>query len=165
NIVWEPAYPNYPALIVDGTIHMNFNEDAEGDIVSESDISGNGHSINLNPSHTPYQGESDGSVIADGDQVTAISNGETYDSATHDDVYPSVIRGLVAVTGELDFDGGHPVIEGVVYAGKFEMKAGVSVTLTYNPIYYSDPPPGFYELGGGGAPFLKQGSIVRVTSP
>ncbi|HNQ23602.1 MAG TPA: hypothetical protein PKK06_10960 [Phycisphaerae bacterium] len=48
-VLWEPAVPNYPALIVEGPIKFDYETQ-----LSESHVN-----LNLNPSHTPYKGASD----------------------------------------------------------------------------------------------------------
>ncbi len=86
SIRWDPAVPNYPALLVDGNFSLAH---------SGSDLSEETHSTNFNPVGTAYGGEEDG------------------DSS---DTYPSDIRGLVFINGTFKntLGGGNPINGGLI---------------------------------------------------
>lgn len=115
---WEPARPNFPALIVQGDIRLRLvngtlQEDDEG--------------VNFNPVQTPYNGVSDASL---------------------GDSYPSAIAGIVYCSGNLLMDGNSNgnimVIDGVVIAnGTCTINQEASVFIEYNSQHLADPPPGF----------------------
>ena len=92
-ISWEPAVANYPALLVQGT--YEFHHDAG--YLDEISIG-----INFDPQHTPYP---------PGDP-----NGWDDDK---DDQYPSVIKGLIYVSNDVNNDEfkGAPTFEGVMVVG------------------------------------------------
>ncbi len=112
---WEPAVPNYPALLVSGN-HIKIS------IVSSVlyETSGTG---SFNPPGTPYDG------VADTDTT---------------DSYPSVIKGLVYVSGDLTISTNSAVFDGVVVVGG-SLDASGDMSLTYQPTFLNDPPPGFAE--------------------
>ena len=113
---WEPAVPNYPALLVSGNIEISIT----AGVLYESNASGS-----YNPFGTPYEG-------------FAVT--EDTDTA---DTYPSVIKGLVYVSGNLQMRN-HPVIDGVVVIGGSLVDAR-DLTLTYQPTLLTNPPPGFAD--------------------
>ena len=114
---WEPAVPNYPALMVRGD--FVFNTDG-GQPLSEWSTK-----VNYNPPGTPYNGDED----------TLI-----------DDTYPTIIKGLVYVSGNAssmssmiaDFQ----VFDGTVIVGG-DLDADGGLNLTYQPTFLNNPPPGF----------------------
>ena len=117
NVVsWEPAVANYPALLVQGDI------DNLRSLETPLDEAARG--VNFNPAGSPYQGSTDS------DQT---------------DSYPSLIKGIVYVSGSLGIND-HPHIDGVLITGdELNVFSGESLTITYDPLYMSDPPPGFED--------------------
>ena len=64
-----------------------------------------------------------------------------YDNDTSDS-YPSEIKGLVYVSGNLNQTPASAM--GMLVTGG--TAALTAPTLSFNPIYYSNPPPGFYTI-------------------
>lgn len=128
-----PAISNYPSLLVRGSIKFTYHSD---DFLVESS-----EGVNFNPTGAPDAG------------VT--------DSDTADD-YPSLIRGLVYVTGTLDApsDGLTSVNEGVLLAGAMTFSS--SHRSRYSPIFSASPPPGFAR---GNAMVVAPGTWRRETAP
>ncbi|MDZ4659278.1 MAG: hypothetical protein SH868_17025 [Bythopirellula sp.] len=87
SILWQPAIANFPALLVQGNVSMNWQHSIE---LSEPSLG-----INFNPSHTPYQSVSDADLT---------------------DRYPGLITGIVYMTGEWITDG-QTKIQGTVVVG------------------------------------------------
>lgn len=114
---WEPAVPNYPALLVAGNMSFQHTKLATLD---EATIGGG---TNFNPPGTPYNGQSDSDTL---------------------DVYPSVIKGLVYVSAKAVADLNHPAFEGVVVTGG-AFKGSSNLSLTYRSTHFDDPPPGFKD--------------------
>ncbi len=117
-VAWEPARPNFPALLVSGS--MTIAHGSAG--LSEADFG-----INFNPAGAAFpfpEGESDG------------------DS---DDGYPSIVRGLVYVSGNIEL-ANHPTFDGVVLAGLDVIARGPGLDLRYRPTFLNDPPPGFDQM-------------------
>jgi hypothetical protein len=84
-VLLQPARSDFPALIVNGNLALNYSSTST--TLSESD-----QSTNYNPAGAPYLG------VADSDTA---------------DQYPSEIQGLVHVTGTLDFSK-DSLVRGVV---------------------------------------------------
>lgn len=115
---WEPAHPNFPALIVQGDIHFRpidgtLRESEEG--------------INFNPPQTPYMSATD---------------------STLDDSYPSAIAGIVYCTGNMAIDGNNngfsAAFHGVlVVAGSCVIEREAGAYIEYDPAARDAPPPGF----------------------
>ena len=108
---WAPKVANFPVLLVDGDIIFNWHGEHE---LRES-IAG----VNYNPSHTPYQGQSDT------DQT---------------DNYPGRIAGLIYVSGKLTMTH-ECVLQGVVVVDTVDPQD--NMTLTYDSTFLDNPPPGF----------------------
>lgn len=114
---WAPAVANYPALLVQGTFSLQFDDTKQlQDKASQS--------ANFNPGGTPYQGVSD---------------------ATYTTVYPVTMQGLVYVSGNLTLSS-NPKIDGCVIVGGYVTCSG-NTTLIYEPTFYNTPPPGFIDSG------------------
>ncbi len=112
----SPATPGYPSLLVSGDFLIRATNRALSEVES---------SANFNPDGMPYQ-------------FNNPAVGST-DSSSND-IYPSEIRGLVAVSGNLVFEnqshiGGEMIIGGSVSG---------SPTLTYQSDSIIAPPPQFY---------------------
>lgn len=113
-VSWEPAVANYPALLVQGG---SFQLDLTDGTLSESD-----RGENFNPVGSPYLGGTDS------DQA---------------DSYPSEIKGLIYGDGGLSI-GDRMVINGLLIAGgQIEVFSGNALTVTYDPSFAANAPPGF----------------------
>ena len=110
----EPAVSNYPALLVQGSIALGM----QNTVLSEA-----GRGVNFNPAGSPYQG------LSDNDQL---------------DTYPSQVKGLVYVSGLVHVRDNHPRIDGVLVCGQLNVNTSDQLTVTYDPSYMANPPPGFF---------------------
>jgi hypothetical protein len=114
---WEPAVANYPALLVGGNMRFQMNG---GGMLQEAVVG-----VNYNPPGTPYEDAEDGDTV---------------------DTYPSVIRGLVYISGDVVMQTS-PVFEGVVVVGNtLSTMSSPVLSLTYQPTFLNNPPPGFGGL-------------------
>jgi hypothetical protein len=136
---WEPAIANYPALLVDGAMNFCLSSTA----LSEADLD-----KNFNPLGTPYEALDDSDLL---------------------DTYPSVINGLVYVSGDAATDeklvdaafAGLPIrsaVNGVTVVG-VTFTATQNMDFTYDAKFFNDPPPGF---GAGGDVAISPGTWRRV---
>lgn len=115
---WEAAVANYPCLLVSGNMGVQMNG---GGTLDEALLG-----VNFNPVGTPYQGVEDGDML---------------------DSYPSVIKGLVYISGDSLMQSS-PVFEGVVVVGNtLSTSTGLNLGLTYNGLFLNDAPPGFGNQG------------------
>lgn len=120
HVNWEPAYPNYPALLVDGDIRiaMKDGELAESVILPPS----------FNPAGAPYQGNAD---------------------SDWNDTFISSLAGLFYCTGNLEIAGSTlqdraPDLRGVFIAdGNCVVSDRMFPTIKHDPLPANDPPPGF----------------------
>ena len=111
---WEPAIPNYPALLVQGPLCLYMDGTAPLD---ETDAG-----TSLNPMGAPYDGFWDGDT---------------------DDTYPSIIKGLIYAESRLDV-ASFPVVNGVVVSGGIvNVTPSTVFDLTFDKTYLDNPPPGF----------------------
>jgi hypothetical protein len=118
---WNPAVANYPALMVEGNFLFK-TLDAQLSEVSTG--------VNFNPVGTPYLGATDG---------------------VPDDVYPSIINGLVYVSGDASDNSSftRTAVNGVLLIGNTltlnpsSNNDPIYLDLTYDQKYYNNPPPGF----------------------
>lgn len=106
----------------------------------EADTTFNENSLNLNPPGTPYEG------VEDNDQ---------------DDSYPSLVKGIVYGTGNVNIVWGQTAVNGVVIAGN-TINVNADLELIYNSLYLTNPPPGF---AGGPEMEISSGSWRRAASP
>jgi hypothetical protein len=113
---WQPAVPNFPALLVDGSFEIH---------ADDSGLVESREQTNFNPLGTPFNG---------------ISPSKDTDQ---NDTYLSRINGIVYVSGNLRF-GSHPVLEGVVVCGG-KVTVADFLDLTHNPFPAQNPPPGFRD--------------------
>ncbi len=116
-LVWEPAEPNYPALLTNDTLCIalssaGFNETNVG--------------TNLNPPETPYP----------------MNGGTSNSQFTDTDSYPSEISGLIYSTHDLKFSATSNVTGVVIAHEKIKVEA-TSLNLNYDSSYFENPPPGF----------------------
>ncbi len=112
-INWEPAVANLPCLLIQGSANIQ----------TDTTVLTEGGSIpNLNPASTPYPYPSGAS------------------NTTTNDTYPSIIDGLVYVSGNFTSQS-NPSIDNLIVTGTWT----ASGTITFNPqpILLSNPPPGF----------------------
>ena len=108
---WEPAVINYPALLVSGDMRISLNNAP----LSETTLA-----VNFNSPGTPYLGAEDTKIAQD---------------------YPSIIKGLVYVSGYLATMN-NPVLDGAVVVGG-TVNVNDTLELTYQPTFLNNPPPGF----------------------
>lgn len=132
NVLMEPAISNFPSLLVDGSIGIKVDS---GTQLWEYGT------LNFNPLGTPYNGEADSDIS---------------------DSYPSVIRGLVYVSGQMNFisDLKYSDFEGVVICGSMALNSDCN--FNYQSVFLEFPPPGF---GAGSEMQVIPGSWRRVSSP
>jgi hypothetical protein len=120
---WTPGTPGLPCLLVRGDMAIGFNK-AANTVLSEANLS-----TNFNGTNHPFP-----------------FSGGTTDSDTLD-TYPSVIDGLVYVSGSLTVDSvSFSRIDNLIVGGAYNVKRD-TVTLEYNPSYAATPPPGFTGSG------------------
>ncbi len=115
-INWEPAVPNYPSLLVSGSIILIVEDVSNG--LDESNTG------NLNPPGTPFP----------------YSGGFT-DSDTADK-WPSELKGLFYASGNISIELKDPKITGVVVSGQ-DLTIKRNTQIIYSPVFFSNPPPGF----------------------
>ena len=121
SVNWAPAVLNYPALLVIGDMVFRYDTDA----LNEAD-----RATNFNPVGTPYQGSEDADTL---------------------DTYPSMITGLVYVSGTLDVESfnSQSKVDGVIVAGQLAIDFE-NLFVTYESVFVNHPPPGF----GSGDPMI-----------
>ncbi len=128
-INWAPAISNYPCLIVRGNMQIAWST-SSGQTLNETDLSAGVY--NFNPTGTPYPYPS-GST-----NILVL------------DTYPSIIDGLVYVTGNVTGNGSgtsnYPTIDQLIVGGTYDPVKD-TVTYSYKGNYLATPPPGF--RGGG----------------
>lgn len=112
-ILWQPAVGNFPALLVQGSLTMDWNANQT---LRELYLG-----VNLNPAGTPYNDVEDSDVV---------------------DEYAGGIQGLVYVTGDLLVQNQPAAVDGVIVMGGATV-ADSSLTLQYDSTFYNNPPPGF----------------------
>jgi hypothetical protein len=112
SVTWDAAVPGMPALLVDGKIKLQMTMNP----LREAAIS-----KNLNPSSTPYEGAW---------------------NATMANVYPSRIKGLVYVSGDLEV-GGDQTIDGLLLCGQKLLIKDGTLSALYDDRHLFAPPPGF----------------------
>lgn len=118
SVQWVPAVANYPCLMVNGDFTLS---------MSSTSLSESSEATNYNPPGAPYPYPSG---AFDTDQS---------------DSYPSVIDGLVYISGAVTVAGSNTV-DMLVVGGSLTMNALSSLTIRDEPAYAADPPPGFYSV-------------------
>ena len=115
---WNAVAPGMPALVVEGDFSIE---------LAENSLDESAHSTNFNPLHTPYRGDGD--------------NDEN-------DFYPSRVRGLVVVTGNLEVDSAEATsLHGGLYVlGDLNQKTHLQVHR--DDRIQTNPPPGFRTTVG-----------------
>jgi len=117
-VLIESARADYPALIVDGDVELLY--DSETANLSETALN-----TNFNPFGAPYGGEEDSDVL---------------------DSYPSVIRGLVHLTGTLRLKSTASV-EGVVIC-ESAVTADDANEIIYDSTLFTNPPWRYTKASG-----------------
>lgn len=135
---WEPAVANYPALLVQGNMMFNFTDASLGE---------KGNRTNYNPPGTPYP-------YPDGEP-----NGDEADT------YPSILKGLVYVSGDLEITK-YPHVEGViVVGGTFTSSQSQGLNVTYQQTFLNKPPPGFGSAVGRMSPVMGTWQWTELPAP
>jgi hypothetical protein len=132
-VSWEPAVPNYPALLTDAAIPIGLGSAA----LSETTMN-----ANFNPTGTPYP------------YIGGIQDADSTDA------YPSAIRGIVYSKANLIIQN-QTAVEGTVVASNDISVQGGTVNLKYNSTWLNNPPPGF-DLGTAKKMQITAGSWKRV---
>lgn len=114
-VTWEPAVPNYPALMTNSTITVGFGTAS----LSESALN-----VNFNPPDTPYP------------YVGGTANSVSTDN------FPSFVSGLIYSKSNLNFTNS-PTIAGVVVVNNQITVFSAALNLTFRNVCLSNPPPGF----------------------
>ncbi|HMO86262.1 MAG TPA: hypothetical protein PKC18_15215 [Lacipirellulaceae bacterium] len=115
-INWHPPTPNYPALMVQGTLEMAWDGNQSLTETTLVPLA----LVNYNPPGSPYEGMEDSDVL---------------------DSYPGVINGLVYVSGNLTITQPLKLFGAIIAGGTTSVSA--SATLNYNSVHAAAPPPGF----------------------
>ena len=113
---WSPVSPNYPALMVRGTAQFQ---------MSQVDLSETLLATNFNPTGAPFNTTVDSDIT---------------------DTYPSRIKGLVYVSGQMRIPGAvgyEPLFDGSVVCTTFQADSLGDVKFSYRPTHIHYPPPGF----------------------
>lgn len=121
-INWEPAVPNYPSLLVSGSITLSMKYKSNG--LDESSFG-----KNFNPPGTPFP------------YVGGVTDSDTSDQ------WPSEFKGLIYATGDIYIDNKPARITGVVVSGQNIVIRNDTDQIVYNSIFLENPPPGFVGTG------------------
>jgi hypothetical protein len=137
-IHWAPAVAGYPALLVDADnpSALQFSIRSSNQVLSEAD-----QRVNYNPAGAPH---------------------EQFGSDTElNDIYPSVIRGMVAVEGDFAFQN-RPYLLGQLLVGRSITNSTGELDVEYQADSLLNPPPGFL------APYThsrRPGSVQKAVLP
>jgi hypothetical protein len=107
---WEPAAANYPALMVQGPLLMNWDGGVQLSEVVQT--------TNFNPVGTPYLSNTDSDIL---------------------DLYPGVIKGMVYVTGNLTINDTCVMEGAMVVGGTVTSNANASLTYSPTARDYPPP--------------------------
>lgn len=134
---WEPAYPSFPALMVEGDLELKLSDDK----LDESTLT----VPNVNPTGNPFRGETD---------------------TDENDSYPSSIAGLVYCSGDMLFHGANqdstPDIQGlIIVGGECKLQYKVNPVIDYDATLATLRPPGF---GSANPPSAEQQWLDQNTS-
>ncbi len=110
SILWQPAIANFPALLVQGTVHMKWKQNIALDEASLG--------VNFNPSHTPYLSASDSDLT---------------------DTYPGLISGIVYMTGNLEITD-QAKVEGTMVVGGAVQTTSPLTLLYKSTYFTNPPP-------------------------
>jgi hypothetical protein len=118
-IHWTPAVAGYPALLVDADSAPQFSICSTHRVLSEAE-----QRVNFNPAGAPH---------------------EQFGSDTNElnDIYPSVIRGMVAIEGDFVFQN-RPFIRGQLLVGGDIANSAGELDVEYQADSLLNPPPGFF---------------------
>jgi hypothetical protein len=119
NVLMHSARPDFPALIVDGDLNLQFS--------CETNLSESTLGVNFNPAEAPFEGAS---------------------NTTSADVYPSEIRGLVHTRGRF-IASGQSRVNGAIIVESGELSSAVeiqnSLIVVHDPLLTRSPPMGYME--------------------
>jgi hypothetical protein len=117
-VLLQPSRPDYPALIVQGDLALQYT-------TSATPLSEPSQGYNYNPPAAPYQGSGDSDKL---------------------DQYPSEIQGMVHVTGTLEVDK-NALVRGSVICESTALADAVvckdNNTIVYTPSLLTNPPQGY----------------------
>lgn len=113
-VLMQPARPDYPVLITDGSVDIKIKSSAEN--LTESNIG-----INFNPGSAPYNG------VADSDM---------------DDIYPNEVQGLVHARQSIWLNEECRVIGCLMAEGAITVLVG-RPNIHYDPALATNPPIGY----------------------
>lgn len=118
-IHWTPAVAGYPALLVDTDSAPQFSISSTHRVLSEAE-----QRVNFNPAGAPH---------------------EQFGSDTNElnDIYPSVIRGMVAIEGDFVFQN-RPFVRGQLLVGGDIANSTGELDVAYQADSLLNPPPGFF---------------------
>lgn len=110
-----PVSPHYPAVLVQGNAQFT---------MSQLDLDEALLATNFNPTGAPYNGTADADTA---------------------DKYPSKIKGLVYVSGQMRLPAAsvEPYFDGSVICNTFQADSTGDVKFSYRPTHLHYPPPGF----------------------
>ena len=110
-----PVSPHYPAVLVQGNAQFT---------MSQLDLDEALLATNFNPTGVPYNGTADADTA---------------------DKYPSKIKGLVYVSGQMRLPPAsvEPFFDGSVICNTFQADSTGDVKFSYRPTHLHYPPPGF----------------------
>ncbi|QDU37526.1 hypothetical protein Mal4_18400 [Maioricimonas rarisocia] len=136
DINWEPAYPNYPAILVEGDLEIR---------IHDQNLTEASAGTNFNPLLTPYQGSTD---------------------LLQNDSYPSRLAGVIYCSGDMLVDGKNasysPKIQGAVIVGGWCLiDKTAQISIDYDDTAAITPPPGF---GSGDPASIVPGSWRQIPS-
>jgi hypothetical protein len=125
NVNLAPAVANYPCLLVQGSIAIQF--DSTTTLQENQSPNTNFNPAGANPPATA---------------TPSPWGSSNYNSSTGD-TFPSIISGLVYVSGNLTTSNA-PAINVLVVGGTIASSG--QLTLAYDPTYFNNPPPGFCTI-------------------
>lgn len=135
DVLVQSARPDYPALIINGSLVIKAK--------TSSPLSESAQNVNFNPAGMPYLG---------------VTN------STKTDTYPSEVQGLVHCTEEFFMKDGSLVRGGVICESKNGTAAADidNVEIVWDPALYNSPPLGYTATSGMK---VVQGSWKQIVQP
>ena len=125
NVNFASAVANYPCMLVQGSMTIQF--DSTTQLQENQSPATNFNPAGANPPAT----------------ATPFPWGSSNYNSTTSDSYASIMAGLVYVSGNLT-TANAPAINVLVVGGTLTTSGQIS--LSYDPSYYSNPPPGFCTI-------------------
>ncbi|HEY7086727.1 MAG TPA: hypothetical protein VH518_01480 [Tepidisphaeraceae bacterium] len=116
-VFFHPARADYPTLIVNGSVNLNYT--SSGNSLSEATTG-----INFNPPDAPYNGFGDADLA---------------------DSYPSEIWGLVHITGQINVSRPGIIRGAMICESQFRAQ-NADLQVVYDPALYTNPPQ-YYTTG------------------